>query len=189
MDSESEAVVQEALDKLIEEGKQTIIVIAHRLSTIRNADMIAVVDKGQVVETGDHDQLIAKKGYYYDLIEAQKGNKKKKDGLERSASSTSISENSNAPSRSSIDGDDESGDIANGEKLKISVDAMEVIPLELPSGKKEVACQTSNVPPGTPVLKFKDVHFHYPSRPENKVFRGLNLSVREGETLAIVGPR
>jgi ATP-binding cassette subfamily B (MDR/TAP) protein 1 len=39
----------------------------------------------------------------------------------------------------------------------------------------------------TPAICFKDVHFHYPSRPNNKVFRGLNLAVRNGETLAIVG--
>ena len=55
--------MQEALDKA-REGR-TSIIIAHRLSTVKNADMIAVVDNGQVVETGTHDELLKKRGAYY----------------------------------------------------------------------------------------------------------------------------
>lgn len=69
LDSESEALVQEALDKLMK--GRTTIVIAHRLSTIRNADVICAMAKGQIVEMGSHDELIAKHGYYFDLVAHQ----------------------------------------------------------------------------------------------------------------------
>ena len=59
LNADSESIVQEALDRLMV-GRMTIIV-AHRLSTIRNVNMIAVIQQGQVVETGTHDELIAKK--------------------------------------------------------------------------------------------------------------------------------
>ena len=62
-------VVQEALDRA-QEGR-TSIVIAHRLSTIHNADLIAVIHKGQVVELGQHDELLALQGKYYKLNKSQ----------------------------------------------------------------------------------------------------------------------
>ena len=65
LDTESEKIVQEALDKA-RQGR-TSIVIAHRLSTIYNADCIAVIKGGTVVEIGTHSDLLAKKGIYYDL--------------------------------------------------------------------------------------------------------------------------
>ncbi|KFQ63780.1 Multidrug resistance protein 1, partial [Pelecanus crispus] len=66
LDTESEKIVQEALDKA-REGR-TCIVIAHRLSTIQNADKIAVVQNGKIVEQGTHQQLLAEKGIYYSLV-------------------------------------------------------------------------------------------------------------------------
>ncbi|KAM7508087.1 hypothetical protein LguiA_018540 [Lonicera macranthoides] len=70
LDSESERVVQEALDKAVV-GRTTII-IAHRLSTIRNADIIAVVQNGQVMETGSHQELIEdENGLYTSLVSLQ----------------------------------------------------------------------------------------------------------------------
>nr|XP_039267520.1 ATP-dependent translocase ABCB1-like [Styela clava] len=69
LDTESEKIVQEALDKA-REGR-TSIIIAHRLSTVKNADIIAVVDKGKVVETGTHEELLKKRGAYYSLVNAQ----------------------------------------------------------------------------------------------------------------------
>ncbi|GLU01998.1 hypothetical protein SLE2022_192710 [Rubroshorea leprosula] len=74
LDSESERVVQEALDKAAI-GRTTII-IAHRLSTIRNADVIAVVQNGQVMETGSHDELIENEnGLYTSLVQLQQTEK------------------------------------------------------------------------------------------------------------------
>jgi len=69
LDSESEKVVQKALDKVMK-GRTTILV-AHRLTTIRNADMIVVINKGQVAEKGTHEELYEKRGQYYDLVERQ----------------------------------------------------------------------------------------------------------------------
>ena len=69
LDTESEKVVQEALDKA-REGRTTII-IAHRLSTVYNADTIAVIKGGQVLESGSHSELLASKGLYYKLNKYQ----------------------------------------------------------------------------------------------------------------------
>jgi ABC-type multidrug transport system fused ATPase/permease subunit len=69
LDNESEAIVQAALDRA-RLGRTTIIV-AHRLSTILNADVIFAFDKGQIVEFGTHDQLMARKGVYYNLVITQ----------------------------------------------------------------------------------------------------------------------
>lgn len=69
LDSESERAVQEALEKAVQ-GRTTVLV-AHRLSTIRNADVIAVVRKGLVVECGTHEHLMRKNGEYARLIEHQ----------------------------------------------------------------------------------------------------------------------
>ena len=69
LDSRSEALIQEALETLLE--GRTSIVIAHRLSTVRQADQILVIDRGQVVERGDHDGLMAGGGLYAELYETQ----------------------------------------------------------------------------------------------------------------------
>jgi ATP-binding cassette subfamily B protein len=69
LDSENEALVQAALKEAL--IGRTSVVIAHRLSTIVNADQILVIDKGVIVESGTHEQLVQKKGLYFDLYERQ----------------------------------------------------------------------------------------------------------------------
>lgn len=69
LDSESENLVQQALDRLMKD--RTTLVIAHRLSTIRNADMICVMHEGQIVERGTHDALLSANGYYKHLVDMQ----------------------------------------------------------------------------------------------------------------------
>ena len=67
MDSENEKIVQEALDRAQE--NRTSITIAHRLSTVRNADLICVVQRGVIVESGSHDKLMALGRQYYRLVQ------------------------------------------------------------------------------------------------------------------------
>ncbi|HNA97257.1 MAG TPA: ATP-binding cassette domain-containing protein, partial [Chitinophagaceae bacterium] len=69
IDTESEFLIQQAIDTLIKD--RTSIVIAHRLSTIRKAHKIIVLDKGEIIETGSHDDLIKKGGFYSKLHEMQ----------------------------------------------------------------------------------------------------------------------
>ncbi|KAM4028832.1 ATP-binding cassette sub-family B member 5-like isoform 2-T2 [Anomaloglossus baeobatrachus] len=69
LDNESEKVVQQALDQA-RKGR-TCIIIAHRLSTVQNADLIIVMKNGKVIEKGTHQQLLANRGEYYDLVNAQ----------------------------------------------------------------------------------------------------------------------
>lgn len=69
VDTESEALIQHAIDKLI--ANRTSIVIAHRLSTIRKANKIMVLDKGEIKEIGSHDELLEKRGFYYQLHKMQ----------------------------------------------------------------------------------------------------------------------
>lgn len=144
LDSESEYVVQEAIDSLLGGGNRTTIVIAHRLSTIRNADMIAVVKDGRIAETGTHDELLARKGSEYGkLVEAQASTK--------STSATNVS--------------------------KASMMASMVNDV----GSAAVVSSAGQI-------TFRDVHFNYPTRPNVKIFQGLNLNIQTGETVAIVGP-
>jgi ATP-binding cassette subfamily B (MDR/TAP) protein 1 len=146
LDSESEYIVQEALNGLMGGGERTTVVVAHRLSTIRNADMIAVVKEGRVVETGTHDELVNTSGSEYGKLVAAQAPKTKKEDSALSLPTFGLP---------ALDNNAALVDHEDGYKAQIS---------------------------------FRDVHFHYPSRPNNKIFKGLNLKIREGETLALVGP-
>ena len=65
IDTRTEKIIQEGMDKLME--NRTVFVIAHRLSTVRNAKAIMVIDNGEIIERGSHEDLMAQKGKYYSL--------------------------------------------------------------------------------------------------------------------------
>jgi len=69
VDTRTERLIQKAFDQLL--AGRTSFVIAHRLSTIRNADQILVLKDGQIIERGQHDELLAQEGFYYDLYMSQ----------------------------------------------------------------------------------------------------------------------
>ena len=69
LDNKSEAVVQQAIDNLMKD--RTVLVIAHRLSTVRNADMIVVINNGEIVEKGTHEDLLSLEGHYAALYKTQ----------------------------------------------------------------------------------------------------------------------
>ena len=71
LDNQSEAVVQTAIDDVMRTQKLTTVIIAHRLSTIRNADAIAVLNEGKVIEQGTHEELLALQGLYSSLVLSQ----------------------------------------------------------------------------------------------------------------------
>jgi len=71
IDSQTELQIQEALKKLME--NRTSLIVAHRLSTVRNADRILVLNRGRIIETGSHMELMNKKGFYYRLHQLQNG--------------------------------------------------------------------------------------------------------------------
>ncbi|MCX6293013.1 MAG: ABC transporter ATP-binding protein, partial [Sphingobacteriales bacterium] len=70
VDTETEQLIQHSIDKII--AGRTSIIIAHRLSTIRKADYIMVLDNGEIKEMGSHQELLDKKGAYFELIEKAK---------------------------------------------------------------------------------------------------------------------
>lgn len=71
IDTETEAIIQNALE-VVKKGRTTFI-IAHRLSTIKNADLILVLDHGEIVERGNHDALMERQGKYYEMVQIQQG--------------------------------------------------------------------------------------------------------------------
>ena len=69
VDTRTEKLIQKAMDRLME--NRTSFIIAHRLSTIKNADKIIVIENGEIIEQGTHEELLAQKGYYYNTLNAQ----------------------------------------------------------------------------------------------------------------------
>ena len=69
LDANNEKIIMEKLNTFFED--KTVVIIAHRLSTVMNADNIVVLEKGKIIETGNHNELVAKKGNYYELVKNQ----------------------------------------------------------------------------------------------------------------------
>jgi ATP-binding cassette subfamily B protein len=92
VDTETEKEIQAALDNLVE--GRTTIAIAHRLSTLRKADRLVVLDRGQVVEVGPHDELMARQGAYWRIHEAQarRNDEERKAQADSSALPTALRE-------------------------------------------------------------------------------------------------
>jgi len=84
VDTETESIIQQALD-VLKKGRTTFV-IAHRLSTIRNADQILVLDRGEIVERGTHEDLMRLKGKYFNMYQLQQG-----ENLDGGYSSTLLS--------------------------------------------------------------------------------------------------
>jgi ABC-type multidrug transport system fused ATPase/permease subunit len=68
LDSESEKLVQDAIERAAGEGGRTVISVAHRLATIQKADVIFVLGSGKVLEKGDHQDLLGKRGVYWQMV-------------------------------------------------------------------------------------------------------------------------
>lgn len=122
-----------------------------------NADKIAVLKNGSIAELGSHVELMALKGEYFALVQAQKTK-------------------------------------ANEETLPPVVEDPDYVQLQKEDVAQEDDPAESQLKASSPfederdaILRFRDVHFSYPSRPDTAVLQGLNLSVYEGETLALVG--
>ena len=69
LDNKAEAIVQKAIDNLMQD--KTVFIIAHRLSTIKNADIILVMNEGNIIEQGNHEELMKLNGFYAELYNSQ----------------------------------------------------------------------------------------------------------------------
>eukprot|EP00594_Rhizosolenia_setigera_P019715 CAMPEP_0178968634 /NCGR_PEP_ID=MMETSP0789-20121207/18378_1 /TAXON_ID=3005 /ORGANISM="Rhizosolenia setigera, Strain CCMP 1694" /LENGTH=1391 /DNA_ID=CAMNT_0020654615 /DNA_START=25 /DNA_END=4196 /DNA_ORIENTATION=- len=160
LDNQSERLVQNALENLLQSRSRTTIIIAHRLSTVRKADQICVISQGKCSEIGSHDALMENTdGIYRKLVIAQ-----------NSEMQTKNDDDETTPADNNVD-------VENNKDEK-----------QLKANKQSLLSSSNTfAPTGNELISFKDVTFAYPTRPSNNVLNSLNLSIYEGETLALVG--
>ena len=190
LDSESEMIIQESLNKVLKDSSMTTLIVAHRLSTVQNADCIVVLCDGKVVETGTHDHLLARKALYYTLVQAQKqGRQPQESPLFTSFARLFDEMHSSSGSSKFHHRTGAEAEVA----LNLSTKPKREVSLAL-AKRGEVSVTVKNQFVGdsqdvveTPQIQFRSVHFHYPTRPDNEVLRGFDLTVKKGETLALVG--
>ncbi|CAB9505477.1 Leptomycin B resistance protein pmd1 [Seminavis robusta] len=173
LDSQSEQVVQAALDRIVEEQARTTIIVAHRLSTIRNADIIFVIADGQVAEQGTHAELMTNEaGHYRHLVETQEGPTETAPA-DVATDAPVVQRDSSIVS---VDNDDEPK--GQGSFLLGTPETCAPPPLLAPKDDGEQI----------PAVRFRNVCFSYPARPTKTVFQNFNLDLLPGETVALVGP-
>jgi ABC-type multidrug transport system fused ATPase/permease subunit len=174
LDSQSELIVQEALEKIIsnKQNKRTTIIIAHRLSTIRNADTIAVVMGGKIVETGTHDELMSQNDTYYKkLVDTQ--NKAMAEGTGTNNGSSMMKRNSSSISTSSSGPSSSLLKNFNG-------------PSESQLGFDKVPIKF-HLSGAQPLIVFRNVSFSYPTRPNKLILDRFKLKIYKGETIGLCG--
>ncbi len=184
--SESEMIIQESLNKVLNNSSTTTLIVAHRLSTVQNANCILVLCDGRVVEAGKHEHLLARKSLYYTLVQAQSQGRQMQ---ERSSFASFVGKidrklpSSGPPNLQIRSGLNTSvkGKVASSKvKEAMTEHDHSCIENSQNSGDVREVAETAKI-------QFRNVHFHYPTRPDNEIIRGLNLTVRKGETLALVG--
>merc|ERR1711988_195686 len=182
LDSKAEVVVQEALDKMIEEHENgCTLIIAHRLSTLRTCDRIIIMDKGSIKESGSHTELMKidvekdangnmKKGWYRDLYETQHGKSEGKEEIERLKLELARAKQELAGLKEENSelraGDIKLTNTRHSQQLK--TDLMRPLPalLKLVRQTSENGCCISNAdkensPPSPPLLELKRASTHH----------------------------
>jgi ATP-binding cassette subfamily B (MDR/TAP) protein 1 len=188
LDSESEMIIQESLNKVLKDSSMTTLIVAHRLSTVQNADCIVVLCDGKVVETGTHENLLARKALYYTLVQAQKQGRQPQESPSFTSFARLFDEIHSSSGSSKFH-------YRTGVEVALNLSTKPKREVTLALAKRgEVSVTDKNQFVGdsqnvveTPQIQFRNVHFHYPTRPDNEVLRGFDLTVKKGETLALVG--
>lgn len=166
LDNQSERLVQNALENLLQSRSRTTIIIAHRLSTVRKANQICVISQGKCSEIGTHDALMENAdGIYRKLVIAQ-----------NSSSLVDTTEEMQTNNDDKTIPADNNVDVENNKDEK-----------QFKSNNQSLLSSSTTFATGNELISFKDVTFAYPTRPSNNVLNNLNLSIYEGETLALVG--
>ena len=168
LDSQSELIVQEALENIISDklNKRTTIIIAHRLSTIRNADTIAVVMGGVIVETGTHDELMSQDDTYYKkLVDTQSKAMAEGNGTNGMMKKNSIISSSGGPPPTSLS-------LLTKSESQLGFD-------RVPMKFHESGAQ--------PLIVFRNVSFSYPTRPNKLILDRFKLKIYKGETIGLCG--